>query len=858
MVFFNSPQPISLVLAFANDIKLGAEIDNLEIFPKSASRGKKGLSSSNMRLPLGIHRKYQGARSTFLNIDNYEPISLKETLDILRNVKFISHDTLQKAKSFLEIKYCTVLKQNQDIKVEEKTDLKGKNKDFIGLSGSILTLCPVLSELISKAKHDGHLLHHERLALATTLIHFEDGEKKIHEIMSYCSDYLEEETSRQINSIKGYWPYSCRRLQSIEFNLCSGWCCNQLKEKAEQGKSPSPISFAKLTKSQEEIKIDEEDVKKIERIASIENLYQAWNQAYMQAKERDIFEDVLAYEIFKDHLWANLHIIRSQLLKKQWKHKPFRVVMVPKKGEPNNARPMCYASPWDAIVALAVLNVIGPEIDSRFHRKSYGNRLAKGPKADGQIFEDWRKQNYLRELHREGFSYYDENHYYILTDITRFYEFVKHDKLLALLSRYIKEQEILYIIQQYIEAEWVSGGLNDNEKCKIGLPQGPALSAFLANLYLDELDSWLEDKCKDFVRYVDDLALLFESVESANNVFKELKQFLHVNFGLKINEDIDKTKGPFPISQKEHLIDWIRDIRYDIVKFTRNNKSLTLTEKHELHNALKYISGAKLEDRKDLERFIKYLGFYVANTEKLDQEDLNEGVYVLANFVLTEYRPKHNATCIAMRALVKSCIESDNANATNNFKRLKDILEKRKDEYIYLVFLRETRKWLEENRLDTEINPEIIKEIEECVSSPSFEISAEAIQCLIIISKISDACKSKLVEIFNSGRINIRARAGYLLGKTRNINSGDLARVVSSLIDGTEIAIAFKLINSKLITKPIIDELAIPTKTTNIFSEECLSYLLLASIVTGSEDGIIMCKNWYSITFRAVATCRSK
>ena len=47
------------------------------------------------------------------------------------------------------------------------------------------------------------------------------------------------------------------------------------------------------------------------------------------------------------------------------------------------------------------------------------------------------------------------------------------------------------------------------------------------------------------------------------------------------------------------------------------------------------------------------------------------------------------------------------------------------------------------------------------------------------------------MEIFNSGRINIRARAGYLLGKTRNINSGDLARVVSSLIDGTEIAIAF-------------------------------------------------------------------
>ena len=37
-----------------------------------------------------------------------------------------------------------------------------------------------------------------------------------------------------------------------------------------------------------------------------------------------------------------------------------------------------------------------------------------------------------------------------------------------------------------------------------------------------------------------------------------------------------------------------------------------------------------------------------------------------------------------------------------------------------------------------------------------------------------------------------------------------------------------------------------------------MSYLLLASIVTGSEDGIIMCKNWYSITFRAVATCRSK
>jgi hypothetical protein len=166
-------------------------------------------------------------------------------------------------------------------------------------------------------------MHHERLALALTLNNLIDGEKFIHAIMQDCSDYSPNETQKQINSTLGYIQISCNRLQSQEYEVCGGWCSKELEKASQKGNSPTPLWFAKKWKAHEDISPNKSGSPIIDTVVSIDNLNQAWEQAKIQSKERDIFEDIQAYESFERNKWANLYILRSMLLSGEWHHQPF-------------------------------------------------------------------------------------------------------------------------------------------------------------------------------------------------------------------------------------------------------------------------------------------------------------------------------------------------------------------------------------------------------------------------------------------------------------------------------------------------------------------------------------------------------
>ena len=837
-LFFKEPQPADSVIMLAHEVKRSVGAESIESFPPSPKHGPSGYSKSNVRLPLGLHRKYPGTYSVFLDLRSYEKIPVSETLTHLRKVKFVSADILDMAGTLVTKQAEVTLSEapKEPIEVHKKVRRRG----YIANVGEMLSLCPALSGLVVKAQRDGHLDHHERIALALTLMHCSDGEERLHKIMSYCSDYSVDETQRHINSLEGYYPISCRRLQGIGYDVCSGWCCPQLKKAAEKGHSPTPLWFSRLIEPRENIKTDGSKRTLIERIASIDNLHQAWKQARVQARERDIFEDVSAYQAFEEHLWANLHVLRADLLSGIWQQQPFRVVRVPKtKADLSNARPMCWATPWDSIVALAVLNVIGPPIDSTFHKNSLGNRLARGPKADGQVFEDWRKQNLYREIRREGFSEYPEDYYYVLTDITRFFEFVRHDRLMTLLRKYIDDQKVLAIIQQFLEAEWL---LNDSalprasdDGSLTGLPQGPLLSAFLANLYLEELDHWLEKTCVDFVRYVDDLALLFESKENAEEIVGELRKVLKEEFSLELSHDPTKTLGPFPATETTALTDWIRDARYELVKYSRRAGSLTVVEKNEMRVALAVVAGASLNQQSDMERLVKYLGFYIANTEKLEQLELQRGVYALALYVLNEQRPKHNATCIAMRALIKACREFGDPA----WRELKELLQSRQDDYIRIVFAQETRRFIEDDNSELTFYSKLLNEIEEQAASSLPVSAATAITCLASIGNTSAKGRDTLWNILMGDDGYLRPRAAMVLSRLGALTSTAAARIFPEC--GDEAALFLFSLQS-VQSKAVIDSLAEALEKAPIACH-AVPALLFASFGVGSEKGVATCAN---------------
>jgi|GEM_PF-3196614 len=493
-LFFEHEQNGLDVVNFLNEVKVGCELPALEIFPPSSSFGKSGYSKSLMRLPFGLHKKYNNARSALLKVENFEIIRSDQYAIFLDEVEFLSPDVLSVAKQRYEVLLSSKLvsyKSDQTSFKLPNVISDGNNASYIGSVGEMSHLCPAINSLISKAEREKNLTHNERFALAAIFKNYRDGEETLHRILSNCNNYDPEKSAYQLKTIQGV-ALSCKTLQSLKFGICPGWCNVQFSIDNANGKIPSPIWLSQLDINKENVEIDNAP-SQLEQIASIQNLHHAYKQAVQQSKERDIFEDRLAFELFENDLWNNLEMLHLQLMSNSWKHNNFLLVETPKNIEENTFRPFCSISPREAIVELAILNIIGPPIDSMFNRNSLGNRLALSPKVDNQIFQDWRKQNRFREFKKKSFSNLNDSFHYVITDLKKFYEFIRHDKLISILKSHIDSQYILDLVQQYIEAPWERskheyGGI----KRTIGIPQGPAISAFLANLYLITIDEWLD------------------------------------------------------------------------------------------------------------------------------------------------------------------------------------------------------------------------------------------------------------------------------------------------------------------------------------------------------------------------------
>jgi retron-type reverse transcriptase len=90
-------------------------------------------------------------------------------------------------------------------------------------------------------------------------------------------------------------------------------------------------------------------------------------------------------------------------------------------------------------------------------------------------------------------------------DLSRFFDRVHHERLLARLAERIQDHRLLGLIRQMLRAKVAmpDGVVVSTEE---GTPQGGPLSPLLSNIVLDELDGELQRRGHRFVRYADDCA----------------------------------------------------------------------------------------------------------------------------------------------------------------------------------------------------------------------------------------------------------------------------------------------------------------------------------------------------------------
>jgi len=692
--FFESPIPAVSARKFAYSILKKAKVQ-CEVFPKQ-NEVAEGQYGNLIKLPLGLHKKYK-QHSSFIDIAEKKILSIENSFAHLTEivpipVSIIFNITQERVKE-KEPKHARP--REAIIPVEAKPKETAGEVGKSPRIGDLVEKCKAFLNLKKKAVSQHHLEHAERLALAYIMINSEDGEKVLHQILSNCSDYDRDRTQKEIDYLKSrkMKPISCRRL--IEQGICDKFCRSEIREQSMDinRPEPSPIRFALWEDITEPESIWEIDVISFENVYRKSNLYRAWEQVKDYTRVNEAFFDVHAFENFEEHLEENIETLRFELRNNTYLPAPYRWFLVPKerKGDDFEYRRMAFVHPRDYIVIQAIINIIGPIFEKSFSDSCLGYRLDTSGKTGNSIFYSWQSSWQNRKRRVTSFLYHPEYFYYIKADISRFYDNIDRVRLYGLiLDKISSVTEIFQIIESFLENNYIEDSNGKEKICKPpskGIPQGPAFSAFFANIYLNELDQLIEKKSYDYVRYVDDMVILCESKKQLEDIKELLGHYLSsVNLELNAN----KTTAPCPVTNSEPLLDFLGEMKYGMAGlFVRESYAEQLMPSQFLKTKLDdLLINIKELNVYDLEEIAKNLSYYLRMHEKIELK-LDVLAVELSKKVLEEYLLKPHHLVIILEVLIRNQIDLSTVISKCRYPYLKIVL------CIVLTTLKETPSWTE-------------------------------------------------------------------------------------------------------------------------------------------------------------------
>nr|AYE93252.1 hypothetical protein C0995_000101 [Termitomyces sp.] len=165
--------------------------------------------------------------------------------------------------------------------------------------------------------------------------------------------------------------------------------------------------------------------------------------------------------------------IKESLKDESFQFKPGRRIQIPKpKG---GTRPLTIAPPRDQIVQEAMRMVLEAIYNPLFSDNSHGfitNRSCHT--AWKQIYHTFKATSWVIE-----------------GDIKKCFDSIDHQKLISLIEIKIKDKQFVKLIWKSLRAGYFEFKVLENNI--IGTPQGSIISPILANIYLDQLDKFVEE-----------------------------------------------------------------------------------------------------------------------------------------------------------------------------------------------------------------------------------------------------------------------------------------------------------------------------------------------------------------------------
>ena len=191
---------------------------------------------------------------------------------------------------------------------------------------------------------------------------------------------------------------------------------------------------------------------------------------------------------FESRLDEELSQLKAELASWTYKPSPVRRVEIPKPGG-KGIRLLGVPTVRDRVVHATLKLLLEPIFEPLFSDHSYGFRPGRN---QGQAVEA------ARQIVAGG------KPYVVDLDLSKFFDRIGHDRLIARLGQTIPDKRILRLVGLILRSGIMAHGLVTPST--EGAVQGSPLSPLLSNIVLDELDKELERRGLEFCRFADDCA----------------------------------------------------------------------------------------------------------------------------------------------------------------------------------------------------------------------------------------------------------------------------------------------------------------------------------------------------------------
>ena len=222
---------------------------------------------------------------------------------------------------------------------------------------------------------------------------------------------------------------------------------------------------------------------------------------------------------FESRLSEELSRLKEDLESWTYKPSPVRRVEIPKPGV-QGIRLLGVPTVRDRVVHATLKELLEPIFEPLFSDHSYGFRPLRNQR---QAVEE------ARRIVAGGKAYVVD------IDLSKFFDRIHHDRLIARLSQQITDQRILRLIGLVLRSGIMANGLVTPST--EGAVQGSPLSPLLSNIVLDELDKELERRGLEFCRFADHCNIFVKTPKAAERVMASVGRFIEKRLKLVVNRD---------------------------------------------------------------------------------------------------------------------------------------------------------------------------------------------------------------------------------------------------------------------------------------------------------------------------------